>query len=71
MVDPAGALGASRREDAVQILPLFFSQSPQLVAVLLFESSHFLDVLIVERFPQSLQLSRQSRRSAEAEKLRL
>lgn len=44
-------------------LPLlfpFFSQSPQLPAVLLFENGYFLDILVVESFPQCLQLCRQA-----------
>lgn len=70
--------GASRAVIAVKILLLLssvpvtllsspllfalFSQSLQLPVVLLFESGYFLDVLVVESFPQCLQLRCQARR---------
>lgn len=65
---PEALGGASSTADPVEILlslssvsrsPLlfpFFSQSPQLIAVLFFESGDFLEVLVIERFPQCLQL---------------
>ncbi|CAG5885684.1 unnamed protein product [Menidia menidia] len=68
--------GASSTDDTVkiplslspsfQLLPSpplllpFLPQSPQLTAVLLFESSHFLDVLVVQSFSQRLQLCREA-----------
>lgn len=45
------------------LLLFLFSESPELPAVLLFESSYFLDILVVESFPQRLKLRRQANMS--------
>jgi len=73
---PGALAGAPRSANAVGIPPslsslllelhrfalpfLFLRQFPQLSVMLLFESSYFLDVLVVESFPQRLQLCRQA-----------